>query len=72
MDTLISVMVLVKNNIQKIRCERNISISELARLSGISKSDLDSIELGFVTPRLTTAIKICKALNLKIEDVFPY
>lgn len=62
----------MKNNIQKIRYERHISISELARRAGISKSGLDCIELGYATPKLTTAIRICKALSLKIEDVFPY
>lgn len=72
METLISVTMIMRNNIQKIRYEKNISISELARRTKISKSDLDSIELGYTTPKLTTAIKICKALGEKLEDVFPY
>ncbi|MPM11456.1 hypothetical protein SDC9_57800 [bioreactor metagenome] len=48
-----------------------MTLSDLARLSGVSKPHLDKIELGDRTPTLPIAYRISRALKRSIYDVFP-
>ena len=54
-----------KNNVRKIREAKMLSMSELARLAGISPLTIDRIEKG-MSCRLATKRKILLALGLKI------
>lgn len=62
----------MKNNLKKIREERNLGLRELERMSKVNKTSIGLIEEGYSDPKFSTVVKICKALNLRIEDVFPY
>ena len=62
----------MKNNLKRIREERKISLRELERKAKVNKTSISLIEDGYSDPRFSTVIKICKALNLRIEDIFPY
>lgn len=53
------------NNVKKMREEKMLSKSELARLAGISPLTLDRIEKGMAC-RLATKRKILLALGLKV------
>jgi DNA-binding XRE family transcriptional regulator len=55
------------NTVKKIREERMLSKSELARLAGISPLTLDRIEKGMAC-RMATKRKILLALGLKISE----
>ena len=55
------------NNVKKMREERMLSKSELARLAGISPLTLDRIEKGMAC-RMATKRKILLALGLKISQ----
>ncbi len=55
------------NNVKKMREEKMLSKSELARLAGISPLTLDRIEKGMAC-RMTTKRKILLALGLKISQ----
>ncbi len=55
------------NNVKKMREEKMLSKSELARLAGISPLTLDRIEKG-MTCRMATKRKILLALGLKISQ----
>lgn len=56
--------------LKEIRKEMNISLEELSKLSGISKSHLSYIERQEKEPTLTILIKIAKALNIDIKDLY--
>lgn len=56
--------------LKEIREEKQISLEELARMSGISKSHLNYIERNEKEPTLTILIKIAKALNVDIEKLY--
>lgn len=51
MDTM---NLIVAANIRRLREERNLSMEELARLSGVSKSMLAQVERGDGNPTLST------------------
>ncbi len=61
----------MKNNLAQIRYQLNMSLSELARLSGVSKGHLWKIEQGNRAPTVPIAYAICKAVGKRIEEVFP-
>ena len=65
-------MILVRTNLKKIRTERGLSLGKLASQTKLSKTTLSLIESGYSDPRLSTVFKLCKVLNLQVEDIFPF
>ncbi len=61
---------MAKMRLWAIRIDRNITIRELADLSGISKSEINNIENERYSPRLSQLEKIAAALNMGIVDLF--
>lgn len=61
----------MQNNLAQLRYQLNMSLSELARMSGISKGHLWKIEQGYRVPTVPVAYAICKALGKSIMEVFP-
>lgn len=62
---------MVSIDIGKIRLERanqGLSISELAKITGINKYTISRLENNKTMPRLDTIGKIAKALGKTIED----
>ncbi len=60
---------LIGKNILTERKTRKISLEELSRRSGVSKSMLSQIEQDKTNPTLMTAWKIANALDLSIEQL---
>ena len=58
------------NKLHEIREEKGVSLRELAKLAGVSKTQINEIENGQSDPTLKTMCLIAKALNMKIEDIF--
>lgn len=58
-------------NIKKLRKERNMSLRQLAKVSGISSfSYIGNIERGVVSdPGINTIIKIAKGLDVNINEL---
>lgn len=56
--------------LKEVRERYNISLRELAKLTGISKSHLNYIEKGEREPSLSTIIRIAVALNIDIKDLY--
>lgn len=52
------------------RIEKNLTLIQLAKLTGISKTCLNDIENGKTSPNLIQLEKIAKALNVKMTDLF--
>lgn len=60
----------MKNNLQKIRWEKNLSQKMLAQKSGVPQSVISYVENDLTTPNLATALRLAKALGVAVEDIF--
>lgn len=60
----------MKNNLQKIRWEKNLSQKTLSQKSGVPQSVISSVENGLTIPNLTTALRLAKTLEVSVEEIF--
>lgn len=60
----------LKNNLKEIRTEKKLSQSDLAKLVGVSRNTISSIETGQFCPTAKLALILCVALEKKFEDIF--
>lgn len=60
----------MKNRIEEIRKERGIRQEEFAKLMGVSRQTISSLETGRYNPSIFLAYKIAKFFELTIEEVF--
>lgn len=58
------------NNLSQIRKEKNLSQNDLARLVGVSRNTISSIETGQYEPTAKLALLLCVALDKKFEELF--
>ncbi len=61
---------ILKNRLKEIRSERKISQAELAKMVGVSRNTISSIETGQFSPTAKLALILCIALDKKFEDIF--
>ena len=60
----------MKNRIEEIRKERGIRQEEFAKMMGVSRQTISSLETGRYNPSIFLAYKIAKFFGLTIEEVF--
>lgn len=60
----------MKNRIETIRKEKGIRQDEFAKLMGVSRQTISSLETGRYNPSIFLAYKIAKYFGMTIEDVF--
>ena len=60
----------MKNRIEEIRNDRGIRQDDLARLMGVSRQTISSLENGRYNPSILLAHKIAKYFGMTIEEVF--
>lgn len=60
----------VARNLQRVRQERGLSLSALARAAGVSKSTLSQLERGTGNPSIDTLWAIAQALNAPLSALF--
>ena len=60
----------MKNKIEEIRKERGIRQEELAKMLGVSRQTVSSLENGRYNPSILLAYKIAKHFGMTIEEVF--
>lgn len=60
----------LKSRLKQARKENNISQSELAKMVGVSRNTISSIETGQFNPTAKLALILCIALDKKFEDLF--
>lgn len=58
------------NRLASARKERGLSQAELAKLVGVSRNTISSIETGQFNPTAKLALIICIALDKKFEELF--
>ena len=61
---------ILKNRLKEIRGEKGLSQAQLARLVGVSRNTISSIETGQFCPTAKLAYVLCIALDRKFEEVF--
>lgn len=60
----------MKNKIEEIRKERGIRQEEFAKVLGVSRQTISSLETGRYNPSINLAYKIAKFFDMTIEEVF--
>lgn len=60
----------LKNNLVTIRKEKSISQDVLAKMVGVSRNTISSIETYQYQPTAKLALLLCIALDKKFEEVF--
>ena len=60
----------MKNRIEETRNEKGIRQDELAKLMGVSRQTISSLENGRYNPSILLAYKIAKYFGMTIEEVF--
>ena len=60
----------MKNRIEQIRKERGIRQEEFAKMLGVSRQTISSLETGRYNPSIFLAHKIAKFFDMTIEEVF--
>ena len=63
---------ILKNRLKIARAEKNLSQGELAKLVGVSRQTISSIETGQFNPTAKLALVLCIALDKKFEDPVSY
>ena len=52
------------------RKERNLTLAQLSDRTGISTTNINDIENNIKEPSISMMVRIAKALDLKIEDLY--
>ncbi len=60
----------MKNRIEEIRSAKGIRQEELAKLTGVSRQTISSLENGRYNPSILLAHKIAAYFGMTIEEVF--
>ena len=61
---------ILRNRLKEIRKEQHLSQDELAKMVGVSRNTISSIETGQFSPTAKLALVLCIALEKKFEDIF--
>lgn len=60
----------IEIRVKQIRKEKNMSLSELSKKSGISTTHINDIENNLKSPSLLIAVLLAKALNIDITEMY--
>lgn len=60
----------LKNRIKVARAEKNLSQEELARLVGVTRQTISSIETGLYVPSALLAFLLAKQLEKPVDQLF--
>lgn len=60
----------MKLKIKEIRKTKNITLGQLSKLSGMSKSSISNYERGNIYPNIQQLEWLARALEVKINDLF--
>lgn len=60
----------LRNKVAEVRKNKNLSQADLAKLVGVSRNTISSIETGQYEPTAKLALLLCVALDLKFEELF--
>ncbi len=61
---------ILNNRLKDARAEQKLSQSQLAKMIGVSRNTISSIETGQFNPKAKLALILCIALDKKFEELF--
>ena len=61
---------ILRNHLASVRKEKGLSQSDLAKMVGVSRNTISSIETGQFCPTAKLALILCIALDKKFEELF--
>lgn len=61
---------ILKNRLKVARAEKGLSQSELAKLVGVTRQTISTIETGQYCPSAKLSLLLAQNLNKKFEDLF--
>ena len=61
---------ILKNRLRVARAEKNLTQGELAKMVGVSRQTISSIETGQFNPTAKLALLLCIALDKRFEELF--
>ncbi len=61
---------MLNERMREARQQKGISQTELAKLIGVSRQTINMIENGDYNPTIALCLKICKALDKTLNDLF--
>ena len=61
---------ILRNRLKEIRAEQKLSQADLAKMVGVSRNTISSIETGQFNPTAKLALVLCIALDKKFEELF--
>ena len=62
----------MKNKIEEIRTQKGIKQDELAKILGVSRQTISSLENGRYNPSLKLAMDIAKVFGVSVEELFAF
>ena len=62
----------MKNNVEQLRKQRNLTQETFADMLEVSRQTIGSIENGRYNPSILLAFKIAQVFELPIEEIFIY
>lgn len=60
------------NHLKEYRARLGVNQQEMGQLVGVSRQTISQIERGDYSPSVTVALRIAKACNATVEDIFQY
>ena len=60
------------NHLKELRARLGVNQQAMGRLVGASRQTISQIERGDYSPSVTLALKLAKALNVTVEEIFSY
>jgi putative transcriptional regulator len=60
----------LSNRLKVLRAERDWTQAELAEIVGVSRKTINTIERGVFVPSTVLALKLARAFDVSVEDVF--
>ena len=60
----------LENSLKDHRARLNLTQAELAERVGVSRKTINTVENGVFTPSATLALRLARALRVRVEDVF--
>ena len=60
----------VENSLKVQRAMRNLTQADLAGLAGITRVSVNAIEGGRMTPSILLALKLARALEIPVDELF--
>jgi putative transcriptional regulator len=61
---------LMKNRLKVARAEKNVTQEDLARLAGVTRQTISSVESGQYCPSTRLALVLARNLGKRVEELF--